>query len=237
MKPVIVALDFDNKAAAFACVEQLANYENVFVKVGMEMFYAYGPEFVKELKQLNVKIFLDVKMYDIPNTVEHAAFQIGKLGVDIVTVHAAGGPAMIEAAKRGLQAGAAEIGKATPMLLAITQLTSFSEADVQYTQGISMSLQDSVIHLARLAAASGADGVVASAFEAQLIHDNVKPEFKVITPGIRLAGDEASDQKRVVTPKRAAEFSSDGIVVGRSITQAHDMRQAYQQVLTEFEEK
>lgn len=237
MKPVIVALDFNNQAAAFECVQQLSENDNVFVKVGMEMFYQYGPELIQLLKQQQVKIFLDVKMYDIPNTVEKAAFQIGRLGVDIVTVHAAGGSAMITAANRGLKEGAQEIGAKKPMLLAITQLTSFSESEVQLTQGIKMSLKESVLHLAQIAADAGADGVVASALEAKLIHTNISSDFKVITPGIRLAGDDIADQKRVVTPSKAASYGSDGIVVGRSITKANSVAQAYQRVLIEFEEK
>lgn len=234
MKPVIIALDFENGQQALDFLSEIKAVEKPYVKVGMELFYSAGPAFVRELKAQGYKIFLDVKMYDIPNTVEHAAYQIGQLGVDIVTIHAAGGARMITGAKNGLLAGAEAAGFAKPTLLAITQLTSFSEVEMQATQMVNLSMAESVLHLARLAQSAGADGVIASAYEARQIHAATSPEFRVITPGIRLAGDAAGDQNRIMTPAQAALETADGIVVGRSITQATDVNQAYQQVLTEF---
>ncbi|QBO36800.1 orotidine-5'-phosphate decarboxylase [Periweissella cryptocerci] len=234
MKPVIIALDFENEQQAFAFLSKLDMPEKPYVKVGMELFYSAGPAFVRELKAQGFKIFLDVKMYDIPNTVEHAAYQIGQLGVDIVTVHAAGGARMIAGAKKGLLAGAKAAGFAQPTLLAITQLTSFSEAEMQVTQLVSVSMTTSVLYLAKLAQAAGADGVIASAYEARKIHEATSPDFLVITPGIRLTGDDAGDQSRIMTPAQAALETADGIVVGRSITKATDVHVAYKRVLTEF---
>lgn len=237
MKPIIVALDFDSKDDAINCVKKIELTQNVFVKVGMEMFYAYGPDFIYELKKYNVKIFLDVKMYDIPNTVKKAAYQIGKLGVDMVTVHATGGVKMIQAAKNGLIEGARDSSNDVPILLGITQLTSFEQEDIKYIQKTTLSLNESVVHLAKIAKKGGANGVVASALEVEMIHQQVGDHFKVITPGIRLNKDDKDDQKRVVTPSNAFSLGSDGIVVGRTITQAKDINKAYMTVKNDFLEK
>jgi len=233
--PIFVALDFPNTADMWTFLEKFPESERPAVKVGMELYYAYGPSLVRELKDAGFTVFLDLKLYDIPNTVQHAIYQLAQLGVDYITVHAAGGIKMMRAALDGAQSGAAEVGVPTPKLLAITQLTSFSEIEMQETQLVTVSLADSVVHLATLAQNAGMAGTISAASESQLIHDATSADFLSITPGIRLLGDDQGDQSRVLTPGKAAQMSADGLVVGRSITQAVDPYQAYQRVVAEFE--
>lgn len=235
-KPVIIALDFTDAVAVNNFLQLFAAESNLWIKVGMELFYGEGPNFIARLRQKGFHIFLDLKLYDIPHTVNQAMKQIGRLGVELTTVAGIGGQPMIRAAKTGLLAGAAESGQNVPQLLAITQLTSMTEAVMHTTlHNDQETLTDSVSHLAQIAAAGGADGVISSAWEAQAIHQRVSADFLTITPGIRLVTDQKDDQARVVTPDQAVQLSSDGIVVGRSITQAADPLAAYHQVKSLFE--
>jgi orotidine-5'-phosphate decarboxylase len=233
-QPVFIALDFADADAMWAFLKVFPDNVRPAVKVGMELFYREGPELVKALRGQGFSIFLDLKLYDIPHTVQQAAKNIGRLGVDYLTVHAAGGATMIRGAVDGVAEGAAAVGLAAPKVLAITQLTSFTEVEMQATQLVTASLDASVKHLATLAADAGADGVISSAFESSGIHAVTPAGFLSITPGIRLAGDAVGDQARVVTPSRARELGANGIVVGRSITRASDPVAAYNQVVEEF---
>ncbi|WP_461214751.1 orotidine-5'-phosphate decarboxylase [Lacticaseibacillus sp. GG6-2] len=234
MQPII-ALDFPTGQDAADFVAGFDASEPLFVKVGMELFYAEGPRILQRLQaQRQLNIFLDLKLHDIPHTVEKAAYQLGRLGVTLTTAHAAGGSEMLAAAKRGLLAGAKDAGVLPPRLLAITQLTSTDTQMLHSELQIPGAVQDSVQHLATLAQAAGADGVVASAQEAQAIRQVVRPDFLIITPGIRPQGSAVGDQKRVVTPGQARQLGSSGIVVGRPITQAQDPIVAYHQILTEW---
>jgi len=233
--PVFIALDFPDGDTAKQFLAQFPNDIRPAVKIGMELFYREGPAIVKELKAAGFTIFLDLKLYDIPNTVEQATRNVARLGADYLTIHAAGGVRMMAAAKHGATMGAEEAGTTAPKLLAITQLTSFSEEEMQATQLVEASMADSVIHLAKLAAEAGVAGTISSAFESQMIHDHTPASFLSITPGIRLAGDAKGDQSRVVTPARAKQMGANGIVVGRSITQATDPVAAYQAVVASFE--
>lgn len=235
MRPVIVALDFENQQVVTDFLDQFPESEPVMVKVGMELFYEAGPSILRTLRERGLQIFLDLKLYDIPHTVEQAMRQLGRQGVAMVTVHAAGGAAMLAAARRGLNQGSQAAGVAPAKLLAITQLTSTTEAQMQAEQLVTADLPTTVAHLAQLAQANGADGVISSALEDPAIHAATSSDFLCINPGIRLVTDAADDQKRVVTPARAAALGSNGLVVGRSITQAADPVAAYHQVLTEWE--
>lgn len=233
MTKPIIALDFPNASLATEFLSQFEN-ESLYVKVGMELYYQAGAPFLQELKAAGHEIFLDLKLHDIPNTVYSAMKVLASLGVDLVNVHAAGGKPMMEAALKGLEEGTPE-GKQRPKLIAVTQLTSTSEAQMQNEQLIKESLQTSVIHYATLAYEAGLDGVVCSALEAGMIRDATSEEFLRITPGIRMKGDDVNDQKRVVTPSDAREIGSSYIVVGRSITKADDASAAYKRVKKEWE--
>lgn len=237
-KPVIIALDFDSATEANDFLKNFTSQQDLWVKVGMELFYGEGPSLIKNLRERGFHVFLDLKLYDIPHTVECAMKQIGRLGVELTTVAGLGGAQMIEAAKEGLSSGAREAGIEESKLLAITQLTSMTESAMHETlQNDQLSMVDSVVHLAKLAARAGADGVVSSALEAPSIHQKTPDGFLTINPGIRLQSDDTDDQARVVTPRQAARQGSNGIVVGRSITQAQNPLQAYQQVKFEFEQE
>ncbi|UQS81789.1 orotidine-5'-phosphate decarboxylase [Bombilactobacillus folatiphilus] len=235
MSPVIIALDFANAQTTLTFLDQFIQEPNLFVKVGMELFYFEGPRIIQELQRRKIKIFLDLKLYDIPHTVEQAMYQLGRQGVEMVTVHAQGGQAMIQSAKRGLQRGNQEVRQAPTKLLAVTQLTSTSQAQMQTEQQIAVSLPASVTHLAKLAQKSGADGVIASAWEDPAIHVATSADFWCVNPGIRLSNEVIDDQKRVATPKKARQLGSQAIVVGRSITQADAPVAAYHQILQEWE--
>ncbi|SEM47760.1 orotidine-5'-phosphate decarboxylase [Ligilactobacillus sp. WC1T17] len=226
----IIALDFPDKEICLNFLKQFPKDESLFVKIGMELFYAEGPDMVKELKAMGHDIFLDLKCHDIPHTVEATMRILGKLGVALTTTHAPGGSEMLKAAKNGLIEGALQAGQKTPRLLAITQLTSTDERMVKEEQLLSCNLNESVKSYAKLAYASNLDGVVCSAYEAQMIAEATSPDFLRVTPGIRLLGGDAGDQKRVMTPDKAAQNGSSALVVGRSITQAPDAILAYRQV-------
>lgn len=229
----IVALDFPSKAEVEAFLDNFPKEESLFVKIGMELFYQEGPEIVRWLKGLGHSVFLDLKLHDIPNTVEKSMIGLAKLGVDITNVHAAGGVKMMEAAKAGLKKGT-KAGAKVPILIAVTQLTSTSEKEMQEDQLIEVPLKDSVLHYAKCTEKAGLDGVVCSALEAQDIHQATSETFVCLTPGIRPSGSEVGDQQRVVTPIAAKKIGSTYIVVGRPITQAENPYEAYQSIKNEW---
>lgn len=230
MKPII-ALDFSSRHE----VEQfLKKFEDtrLFVKVGMELYYQEGPDIVRAIKGLGHQIFLDLKLHDIPNTVHKAMKGLAKLDVDMTNVHAAGGLDMMRAALEGLSAGSTT---ARAKLIAVTQLTSISEATMREEQNIQTSLEASVVRYAQLAHRSGLDGVVCSALEADMIRRATSDLFLRITPGIRLRSDALHDQKRVTTVEDAKALGSSAMVIGRSITHAADPLQTYLDILKTWE--
>ncbi|EGP5276921.1 orotate phosphoribosyltransferase [Enterococcus faecium] len=229
----IIALDFSTWQEVEDFLRFFPEEEKLFVKIGMELFYQEGPEIVRYLKDAGHDVFLDLKLHDIPNTVEKAMRGLAKLGIDVTCVHAAGGIRMMEAAMRGLEEGTPEGGK-RPLLLAITQLTSTSEEEMHADQLIEVPLEKSVIHYANCAKKAGLDGVVSSAWEVEAIKETAGDEFVCLTPGIRPEGIVAGDQTRVVTPSQAREIGSTFIVVGRPITQATDPYEAYRTIQTEW---
>ncbi len=226
----IVALDCSRERAlelADALAGQLA-----WCKVGMELFYAAGAPLVGELKGRGLKVFLDLKLHDIPNTVRCAARVLASLGADMLTIHAAGGPAMVAAARAGLDEGAAAAGLPAPRLLAVTVLTSMDEAQLRAV-GVDNSCAGQASLLARMARDNGADGVVCSAFEASAMRADLGADALVVTPGIRPAGSAVGDQSRVATPARAIASGSTHLVVGRPVTQADDPAAALASILAE----
>lgn len=225
-KPMI-ALDFPTEEKVFNFLSKF--HEPLFVKVGLELYLQEGPSIIRKIKEQGHEIFLDLKLHDIPNTVKSAMRGLAKLGVDVVNVHAAGGSIMMKAALEGLQEGT-PTGKQRPALIAVTQLTSTSEEQMQKEQRIATTLEESVLNYAKLAKHSGLDGVVCSVLEANAIEQVCGKEFLKVTPGIRLEGGASHDQKRVATPAFAKENGSTHIVVGRAITQAADVVEAYHTV-------
>ncbi|MFC3900510.1 orotidine-5'-phosphate decarboxylase [Aliicoccus persicus] len=215
MNRPIIALDFENREQ----VEQFLNRfdESLFVKVGMELFYAEGPQIVQEIHARGHDIFLDLKLYDIPNTVGRAMSVLGGLNVAMTNVHAHGGVAMMKRAAESFKDKNPD-GK----LIAVTQLTSMNELNVSDEQQSKLSLDDSVEHLARLTLSAGLDGVVSSPLESKRIHETCGDDFLTVTPGIRLSEDSVDDQVRVVTPDESRALGTDYIVVGRSITTSED---------------
>lgn len=222
----VIALDFPSFEAVKEFLSLFQAEESLYLKVGMELYYAEGPGVVRYLKSLGHSVFLDLKLHDIPNTVKSAMKVLSQLGVDMTNVHAAGGVEMMKAAREGLGTQA--------KLIAVTQLTSTSESQMQDFQNIQTSLQESVIHYAKKTAEAGLDGVVCSAQEVQLIKEATNPDFICLTPGIRPAGAAVGDQKRVMTPADAYQIGSDYIVVGRPITQAEDPVAAYHAIKDEW---
>ena len=222
----VIALDFPSFEAVKEFLALFPAEESLYLKVGMELYYATGPEIVSYLKGLGHSVFLDLKLHDIPNTVKSAMKVLSQLGVDMTNVHAAGGVEMMKAAREGLGSQA--------KLIAVTQLTSTSEAQMQDFQNIQTSLQESVIHYAKKTAEAGLDGVVCSAQEVELIKQATNPDFICLTPGIRPAGAAVGDQKRVMTPAEAYQIGSDYIVVGRPITQAENPVAAYHAIKDEW---
>ncbi|MED2945842.1 orotidine-5'-phosphate decarboxylase [Bacillus subtilis] len=229
----IIALDFASAEETLAFLAPFQQ-EPLFVKVGMELFYQEGPSIVKQLKERNCELFLDLKLHDIPTTVNKAMKRLASLGVDLVNVHAAGGKKMMQAALEGLEEGT-PTGKKRPSLIAVTQLTSTSEQIMKDELLIEKSLIDTVVHYSKQAEESGLDGVVCSVHEAKAIYQAVSPSFLTVTPGIRMSEDAANDQVRVATPAIAREKGSSAIVVGRSITKAEDPVKAYKAVRLEWE--
>lgn len=228
-KDVIVACDFQTKEETFAFLDQFAE-KKPFVKIGMELFYAEGPDVVRGVKARGHKIFLDLKLHDIPNTVNKAMKSLSRLDVDMVNVHAAGTIEMMRAAAEGLT----RPDGSRPLLIAVTQLTSTSEERMQNELLIQAPLIDTVIKYAENAKTAGLDGVVCSPLEAGLVKSACGDDFCTVTPGIRFADGDKGDQVRVTTPERAKEIGTDYIVVGRPITAAADPVAAYARCVREF---
>lgn len=222
----IIALDFATVEEVTAFLSLFPKEEKLYVKIGMELYYAQGPEIVRYVKSLGHSVFLDLKLHDIPNTVYSAMKVLKQLEIDMATVQAAGGVEMLKAAREGLGEG--------PILLAVTQLTSTTEQQMRDDQNIQSSLLESVLHYAKGAAKAQLDGVVCSAHEVEGIKAETPNGFVCLTPGIRPKGSAVVDQKRVMTPAQARIIGSDYIVVGRPITQAEDPVAAYQAIKAEW---
>ena len=230
-KDVIIALDFDSRERTLAFLDRFAGEERKpFVKIGMELYYAEGPAIVREVKARGHRIFLDLKLHDIPNTVKKAMAVLSGLDVDMVNLHAAGTRAMMEAALEGVTRS----DGTRPLVIAVTQLTSTSQERMEQDLLIERPLDQVVLHYARCAAQAGLDGVVCSPLEAGKVHEACDDRFVTVTPGVRFAGGDTGDQVRVTTPARARELGSDYIVVGRPITQAEDPAAAYRKCVEEF---
>lgn len=232
-KRPIIAFDFASKQEIETFLTHFPISEKLFVKIGMELFYQEGPVIVNFLRKQGHDIFLDLKLHDIPNTVQKAMRGIAKMGVKITNVHAAGGVAMMQAAKQGLIEGTVE-KQAVPELIAVTQLTSTSEEQMHEDQLINVSLQESVLHYAKCAEKAGLKGVVCSAHEVEKIHEATNNDFICLTPGIRPRGANVGDQKRVMTPAKARKMGSNYIVVGRPITQAENPYESYLKIKKEW---
>lgn len=228
-KDVIIACDFASAKDTFEFLDKFTE-EKPFVKIGMELFYAEGPEIVREIKRRGHKIFLDLKLHDIPNTVKKSMAVLSKLDVDMTNLHAAGTIDMMKAALEGLTR---EDG-IRPILIAVTQLTSTSEERMQNELLINASINDTIVKYAQNAKEAGLDGVVCSPLEAGMVKDACSKDFITVTPGVRFADGEVGDQVRVTTPEKAKEIGSDYIVVGRPITQADNPVAAYRRCCAEF---
>ena len=228
-KDVIIALDFDSKEKTLAFLDRFTE-EKPFVKIGMELYYAEGPAIVREIKARGHKIFLDLKLHDIPNTVRKSMAVLSGLDVDMTNLHAAGTKAMMEAALEGLT----RPDGTRPLLIAVTQLTSTSQERMESDLLIEKPLDEVVLHYARCAADAGLAGVVCSPLEAGKVHERCGADFVTVTPGVRFADGDVGDQKRVMTPAAAKEIGSDYIVVGRPITAAADPVAAYERCVAEF---
>lgn len=228
-KDVIVACDFKSAEDTFAFLDKFTG-RKPFVKIGMELFYAEGPSIVREIKKRGHKIFLDLKLHDIPNTVKKAMSVLRNLDVDITNLHAAGTKRMMEAAIEGLTR---EDGS-RPLLIAVTQLTSTDQEAMENDLLIKEPIDEVVMHYAENAKDAGLDGVVCSPLEAEKVHTRCGEDFLTITPGVRFADGDVGDQKRVMTPAQAKEIGSDYIVVGRPITAADDPVAAYERCVKEF---
>ncbi|MDY2861182.1 MAG: orotidine-5'-phosphate decarboxylase [Oscillospiraceae bacterium] len=228
-RDVIIALDFKDGETALNFLDKFQE-EKPFVKVGMELFFAEGPSIVKEIKRRGHKIFLDLKLHDIPNTVKGGMRSLTNLGADILNVHAAGTIEMMKAALEGTQ----RPDGTAPMLIAVTQLTSTSEERMQKDLLINATINDTILHYAKNAKEAGLAGVVCSPLEAGMVKEALGKDFVTVTPGIRFADSAKDDQVRITTPARAREIGTDYIVVGRPITQAEDPVAAYRRCMKEF---
>lgn len=228
-KDVIIACDFKNKEETLKFLEQFTE-EKLFLKIGMELFYSEGPDIVREIKKRGHKIFLDLKLHDIPNTVKKAMVSLSNLDVDMCNVHAAGTREMMKAAIEGLTR---EDGT-RPLLISVTQLTSTSEERMQEELLINEKIDKVVMHYAKNTKLAGLDGVVCSPLEAGKVKEVCGKEFLTITPGVRFETDDVGDQVRVTTPKKAKELGSDYIVVGRPITKAENPAEAYRRCVADF---
>ena len=228
-KDVIIACDFSSKEETLAFLDKFSG-KKPYVKVGMELFYAEGPEIVREIKARGHQIFLDLKLHDIPNTVKKSMSVLSRLDVDMVNLHAAGTRAMMEAALEGVT----RLDGSRPLVIAVTQLTSTSQERMQEELLISAPIDDTVMHYAANAEKAGLDGVVCSPKEAGKVHETCGKQFLTVTPGIRFADGDKGDQVRVTTPAQAKEIGSDYIVVGRPITAASDPVAAYERCVAEF---
>ena len=228
-KDVIIACDFSSAKDTFDFLDKFTD-EKPFVKIGMELFYAEGPSIVREIKKRGHKIFLDLKLHDIPNTVKKAMSVLSNLDVDMTNLHAAGTVEMMKAAVEGLT----KADGTRPILIAVTQLTSTSEERMQNELLINASINDTIVKYAENAKLAGLDGVVCSSLEAGMVKEACGTAFMTVTPGVRFADGEVGDQVRVTTPAKAKEIGSDYIVVGRPITQAADPVAAYRRCVKEF---
>lgn len=228
-KDVIVACDFSSAKETFEFLDKFEG-KKPFVKIGMELFYAEGPEIVRQIKARGHKIFLDLKLHDIPNTVKKAMRVLSKLDVDMCNLHAAGAAPMMRAALEGLTRD----DGSRPILIAVTQLTSTDQQTMERDLLIKEPIDRVVMHYAKTAADAGLDGVVCSPLEAQKVHDACGKGFLTVTPGVRFADGNMGDQKRVMTPAQAKEIGSDYIVVGRPITAADDPVAAYEKCINDF---
>lgn len=228
-KDVIIACDFPSKEDTLSFLDKFTG-RKPYVKIGMELFYSEGPAIVKEIKDRGHQIFLDLKLHDIPNTVEKAMAALSKLDVDMCNLHAAGTKDMMEAALRGLT----REDSSRPLLIAVTQLTSTSQERMQKELLIDAPLDEVVTKYAQNAKEAGLDGVVCSPLESGKIHQACRESFLTVTPGVRFADGDKGDQVRVTTPEKAKELGSDYIVVGRPITKADDPVAAYERVCREF---
>ena len=228
-KDVIVACDFASAKQTFEFLDKFTG-RKPFVKIGMELYYAEGPEIVRQIKARGHKIFLDLKLHDIPNTVKKAMSVLRNLDVDITNLHAAGTTAMMQGALEGLTR---EDGS-RPLLIAVTQLTSTDQESMERDLLIKEPIDQVVMHYAKTAKNAGLDGVVCSPLEAGKVHDTCGQSFLTITPGVRFADGDVGDQKRVMTPAQAKKIGSDYIVVGRPITAAEDPVAAYERCVAEF---
>ncbi|KOP64138.1 orotidine 5'-phosphate decarboxylase [Bacillus sp. FJAT-18019] len=231
---LMVALDYPDAEHAKTLIQKLEGIP-CYMKVGMQLFYAAGPDFVKELKSKGYSVFLDVKMHDIPNTVKGGSHSVTRLGVDMFNVHASGGVLMMQAAKAGAEAAVADTpGLAMPTIIAVTQLTSTSQDVMNHEIGISGLVEDTVVRYAKLAQQAGLHGVVASSLEVEAISHACGNSFQTVIPGIRPAGAEIGDQSRVLTPGEAIRKGSHYLVVGRPITASSDPRQEAEQIIEEM---
>ena len=228
-KDVIIACDFDSAEKTFAFLDKFTG-RKPFVKIGMELYYAEGPSIVREIKARGHKIFLDLKLHDIPNTVKKSMAVLSRLDVDMTNLHAAGTKRMMEAAIEGLT----RPDGTRPLLIAVTQLTSTDQESMENDLLIKEPIDKVVMHYAKNAADAGLDGVVCSPLEAGKVHDTCGKDFLTITPGVRFADGDIGDQKRVMTPAEANKIGSDYIVVGRPITAAADPVAAYERCVAEF---
>ena len=228
-RDVIVACDFAGESETFAFLD-LFHGEKPYVKIGMELFYAAGPSIVREIKRRGHQIFLDLKLHDIPNTVKKAMAVLSRLDVDMCNLHAGGTVSMMEAALEGLT----RLDGTRPLLIAVTQLTSTSEARMRADLLIDAPIDRVVMHYAENAKRAGLDGVVCSPLEAGKVHEACGSDFLTVTPGVRFAGGDAGDQSRITTPAGAKALGSDYIVVGRPITAAPDPVAAYRKCVEEF---
>ena len=232
-KDVIIACDFSSRAAVLSFLDLFPEGEKPFVKIGMELFYGEGPQIVRNIKARGHRIFLDLKLHDIPNTVRKAMAVLSQLDVDLVNVHAAGTIEMMRAALEGLT----RPDGTRPLLIAVTQLTSTDEERMQRELLIRTGLNRAIIHYAQNARDAGLDGVVCSPLEAGMVKEACGSAFLTVTPGVRFADAAADDQRRITTPARARELGSDYIVVGRPITAAPDPLAAYRRCMSEFLQK
>ena len=231
-KDVIIACDFPDRESTLAFLDRFQGSRKPFVKIGMELFYGAGPDIVREIKARGHRIFLDLKLHDIPNTVRKAMKVLSALDVDMVNVHAAGTVAMMKAALEGLT----RADGTRPLLIAVTQLTSTSEETMQKELLIGAGIGETIVRYAQNAREAGLDGVVCSPLEAAMVKEACGEAFLAVTPGIRFADAAADDQVRITTPARAREIGSDYIVVGRPITAAEDPVAAYERCMKEFAE-
>lgn len=229
-KEVIIACDFENKESLNSFLKKFSDEQSLFLKIGMELYYSEGPDIVRELKEYGHKIFLDLKLHDIPNTVYRTMKVLSKMNIDMCNVHAAGGIDMMRSAKEGLM----ENAKNNPLLIAVTQLTSMSQEQMIKDILINEKIEKVISHYAQNAKEAGLSGVVCSAQEAEIIHDVCGKEFITVTPGIRFNDKNEDDQVRVLTPMQARNKGADYIVVGRPITKAEDPRHIYERCVSEF---